>query len=52
MQYSDQYVAENTDDGPKKVLQKRLVLDYLSGMMDEYVKTTYNRLNNNNLKNI
>lgn len=52
MQYSDQYVAENKDDGPKKVLQKRLVLDYISGMMDEYVKTTYNRLNNNNLKNI
>lgn len=51
-QYSAQYAAERKDDGPKQVLQKRLVLDYISGMMDEYVKTTYNRLNNSDLKNI
>lgn len=51
-QYSTQYIAERKDDGPKQVLQKRLVLDYISGMMDEYVKTTYNRLNNSDLKNI
>ncbi len=44
-QYNEQYIAESKDDGPKEVLQKRLVLDYISGMMDEYVKTTYNRLN-------
>lgn len=24
--------------------QKRLIIDYLAGMMDEYVKTTYNHL--------
>lgn len=44
-QYNEQYIAESKDDGSKEVLQKRLVLDYISGMMDEYVKTTYNRLN-------
>ena len=46
-QYSDRYTDESIDDDLKSVLQKRLVLDYISGMMDEYVKTTYNRLNDN-----
>ena len=34
----------------KNVLQERLVLDYISGMMDEYVKTTYRRLKNSDLE--
>lgn len=34
----------------KNVLQERLVLDYISGMMDEYVKTTYRRLKNSEFR--
>lgn len=49
-QYNDQYTSEKEDEGLKKILQKRLVLDYISGMMDEYVKTTYNRLNDGHMK--
>ncbi len=48
-QYKSQYIKECEDEGLEKVLQQRLVLDYISGMMDEYVKTTYNRLNDNKL---
>lgn len=51
-QYNAEYIRESKDPGTKKVLQKRLVLDYISGMMDEYVKTTYNRLTDDNLKRI
>ena len=29
---------------PDKIYQRRLIIDYLSGMMDEYVKTMYNHL--------
>lgn len=49
-QYKTQYIAENKDEGLEKILQQRLVLDYISGMMDEYVKTTYNRLTDDKLK--
>jgi dGTPase len=49
-QYNSQYIYESKDEGLKEILQKRLVLDYISGMMDEYVKTTYNRLNDSNMK--
>ena len=31
----------------RDALQERLVFDYISGMMDEYVKTTYHRLKDN-----
>lgn len=43
-QYADVYKKENKDEGLKEKLQKRLIIDYISGMMDEYVKTSYNRL--------
>lgn len=45
-QYEKMYEEEHNDDGLKEKLQKRLVIDYISGMMDEYVKTSYNRLHN------
>ena len=38
-QYKQSYENVNESD-----LQKRLIIDYLSGMMDPYVKTAYNRL--------
>lgn len=44
-QYKDIYVQEQEDSGIKENLKQRLVMDYISGMMDEYVKTSYNRLN-------
>lgn len=43
-QYGDVYKNEREDSGLQEMLQKRLVIDYISGMMDEYVKTSYNRL--------
>lgn len=43
-QYPKQYEKENEIIGAKDDLQKRLIIDYISGMMDEYVKTAYNRL--------
>lgn len=43
-QYEKYYSLEKGDEGLKQNLQKRLVIDYISGMMDEYVKTSYNRL--------
>ena len=49
-QYAQKYVNENGDKGLRDTLQKRLVFDYISGMMDEYVKTTYNRLKKYELK--
>ena len=45
-QYSSVYIEEQKDEGLKENLQKRLVVDYIAGMMDEYVKTSYNRLHN------
>lgn len=44
-QYKKNYQDEADDIGMKENLQKRLVIDYISGMMDEFVKTSYNRLN-------
>lgn len=44
-QYKKSYAKENEDKKLKKKLQKRLIIDYISGMMDEYVKTSYIRLN-------
>lgn len=41
-QYSAKYSKISGDD--KRVLQNRLIIDYISGMMDEYVNTTYHRL--------
>lgn len=41
-QYSAKYSKISGDD--KKMLQNRLIMDYISGMMDEYVNTTYHRL--------
>lgn len=35
---------KNEDNIPNTVNQERLIVDYLAGMMDEYVKTTYNHL--------
>ena len=49
-QYKKIYESESRDEGLKNVLQERLVLDYISGMMDEYVKTTYRRLKNSDLE--
>lgn len=43
-QYGNIYIEEHNDEGLKQNLQKRLVIDYIAGMMDEYVKTSYNRL--------
>lgn len=45
-QYGSVYQDESGDEGLKRILQERLIVDYISGMMDEYVKTTYNRLIN------
>lgn len=45
-QYQGMYEEERSDEGVKDKLQKRLVIDYIAGMMDEYVKTSYNRLHN------
>lgn len=46
-QYKTEYEKESRDEDLKKALQERLVFDYISGMMDEYVKTTYHRLKDN-----
>ena len=46
-QYEAEYERESRDKDLKKALQERLVFDYISGMMDEYVKTTYHRLKDN-----
>lgn len=46
-QYKTEYEKESSDKDLKKALQERLVFDYISGMMDEYVKTTYHRLKDN-----
>lgn len=43
-QYSGYYKDESRDSGLKQGLQKRLVVDYISGMMDEYAKKTYNKI--------
>lgn len=43
-QYEGLYSEEKNDDGLKKTLQSRLIFDYISGMMDDYVKTAYGRL--------
>ena len=45
-QYDPVYCEEKKNDGLKRMLQNRLVLDYISGMMDEYVKTAYSRVKN------
>ena len=45
-QYDRVYCEEKKYDGLKRMLQNRLVLDYISGMMDEYVKTAYSRVKN------
>lgn len=42
-QYEEQYREEGADSGVKQAFQERLIIDYISGMMDEYVKTSYNR---------
>lgn len=39
-----QFYDEDAGNIPSKDYQNRLIIDYLSGMMDEYVKTTYNHL--------
>ena len=43
-QYAKAYKEESRDGGLLKKLQKRLVMDYIAGMMDAYVKTSYARL--------
>lgn len=43
-QYPNVYSKEKSSTRFKKMLQRRLILDYISGMMDEYVKTAYNKL--------
>lgn len=43
-QYEKAYEGYLNNKHMKEQLQKRLVIDYISGMMDEYVKTAYNRL--------
>lgn len=43
-QYAKAYKEESRDGGLLKKLQKRLVMDYIAGMMDAYVKTSYDRL--------
>ena len=47
LQYDSNYQIEKEDQGLRKALQNRLIIDYISGMMDEYVKTAYHRLNRN-----
>lgn len=49
-QYPNDYREEARDTGVKDVLQNRLIMDYISGMMDEYVKTVYVRLIKNDNK--
>lgn len=39
-----QFYNKDVENKPAKKYQNRLIIDYLSGMMDEYVKTTYNHL--------
>ena len=39
-----QILQYNLEDVKEKTLQKRLILDYISGMMDPYVMTAYKRL--------
>lgn len=51
-QYKDQYLEEEKDAGLEELLKKRLVIDYISGMMDEYVKTTYKKLTDNIINNV
>lgn len=51
-QYKDQYLEEKKDAGLEELLKKRLVIDYISGMMDEYVKTTYKKLTDNIINNV
>ena len=46
-QYEAEYERESRDKDLRDALQERLVFDYISGMMDEYVKTTYHRLKDN-----
>ena len=46
-QYDPVYDKERGDKKLRKQLQKRLIIDYISGMMDEYVKTSYIRLKSN-----
>ena len=45
-EYRAEIIVDQFYDGQKSddTLQKRLIIDYLAGMMDEYVKTTYNHL--------
>lgn len=43
-QYKEAYQEESRDKGLLQKLQKRLVMDYITGMMDAYVKTSYDRL--------
>lgn len=38
------YEKIRNNSAKKAVLQKRLIIDYISGMMDEFVKTSYNKL--------
>ncbi len=45
-QFGSVYKEERGDKGLRETLQNRLIFDYISGMMDEYVKTTYSRLKN------
>lgn len=40
------YLNKEQKKEEKDKFQKRLIIDYLSGMMDEYVKTSYRRLKN------
>lgn len=43
-QYEAVYSKEKSDAREKETLQNRLIFDYISGMMDDYVKTVYGRL--------
>lgn len=43
-QYDKEYEGYLDNPVLSDQLQRRLVIDYISGMMDEYVKTAYNRL--------
>ncbi len=48
-QYSDHYMAEAQNEDLRSKLQKRLVVDYVAGMMDSYADTTYERLKSQSL---
>lgn len=50
-QYQENYMEEKANIGIKENLQKRLAIDYISGMMDEFVKSSYNRLIASHQKN-